>query len=220
MELLGRALALLGPVLDIAAGPVNDPEPPDWCENRGWTAFLSSLSDDALGACEARGIESGIAELPGAPGDFRELFREVRHLTRLPRLDTPPMLTPAAALRGVRGRKREQLGPLLGALAPLAERAERIVDVGAGSGHFSRLAAELFGRKTVALDRDALRVRSGVERSEQRSREVGALDVAFVESDLSREKLVLSRADLAVGLHACGELGDRLALAAAEAGCD
>jgi SAM-dependent methyltransferase len=220
LEILGRALAVLTPVLDIVSSPVEEPEPPGWCVKRGWTDFLSSLSDDALTASESKGLESGILELSSAPHDFRELFEEVWRVTRLPREETSPFPIPAAALRGVPGRKREQLGTLLGALAPLAERAERIVDVGAGSGHFSRLSAELFRRKTVALDRDASRLQSGSARSEERSREVGLLDLAFVKSDLSCEQLELGSTDLAVGLHACGELGDRLVLAAARAGCD
>lgn len=220
VEILGRALALLTPVLDIVGAPVEEPEPPGWCRMRGWTDFLLSMSDDALAACESNGLESGIVELANAPNDFRALFREVRDVTRLPRQEVTPLPLPAAALRGVPSRKREQLGTLLGALAPLAARAARVVDVGAGSGHFSRLSAELFQRQTLALDRDASRLQSGSERSEERSREVGPLDVAFVKSDLSREELELRPSDLAVGLHACGELGDRLVLAVAESGCE
>jgi SAM-dependent methyltransferase len=220
VELLGRALAVLTPVLDIVDAPVDEPEPPRWCAERGWTDFLSSLDDEALASCEERGVESGIVELPGAPPDFRELVRDIRRVTELPRLRAPALPPPAAALHGVPGRKREQLGPLLGALAPLAARAERIVDVGAGSGHLSRLSAELFQRKTVALDRDAARVQSGSALGERRAREVGTLDLSFVKADLSREELELVATDLAVGLHACGELGDRLVLAAADAACD
>lgn len=220
MEHLGRALALLTPVLDIVGSPVDEPEPPDWCQKRGWTDFLSSLSDEALAACESNGLESGILGLAGAPSDFRGIFREVQSVTRLPRQEVTPLPVPAAALRGVPSRKREQLGTLLGALAPLAARAERVVDVGAGSGHFSRLSAELFQRRTLALDRDAARLRSGSQRSDQRARQVGLLELQFVESDLSQEALELRSTDLAVGLHACGELGDRLVLAVADAGCE
>lgn len=220
MEPLGRALAALIPVLDIVGSPVDEPEPPAWCLKRGWTDFLASLSDGALMACESNGLESSILKHSSAPQDFRELFEEVRRVTRLPREEAPRFPIPVGALRGVPGRKREQLGSLLGALAPLAGRAERIVDVGAGSGHFARLSAELFQRKTLALDRDTLRLQSGSARSEERSREVGPLDLAFVRSDLAHEQLELGSTDLAVGLHACGELGDRLVLAAARAGCD
>ncbi len=219
VEQLQRVLRVLRPVLDIVSSPVEDGAAPAWCERRGWSEFLSSLSDDELHAGEATGLESGILELGRAPEDFRRLFAEVRSVTRLPWLEAAPLSVPAEALRGVPARKREQLRTLLGALAPSAARATRIVDVGAGSGHFSRLSAELFQRRTVAVDRNPALVRNGRERSQQRSRAVGALAVDFLTADLTWEPLTLRASDLAVGLHACGELGDQLVLAAAEAGC-
>jgi hypothetical protein len=127
---------------------------------------------------------------------------------------------PPEALRGVPARKRKQLGTLLGMAAPLAARAVRVVDVGAGSGHLARLSAELFQRETLALEREASRLGTARWRTEQRARKVGSLDVRFAEADLGPERLELQPSDLAVGLHACGELGDRLVLAAADARCD
>lgn len=220
VDQLERLLAVLRPVLDIVSSPVADGAAPDWCERRGWSEFLLSLTSDELEECEAGGLESRVLELGRAPADFRRLFSEVRSVTRLPTLEAEPVAVPAEALRGVPARKREQLRTLLAALAPSAARAARVVDVGAGSGHFSRLSAELFQRQTLALDRNAALVRNGSERSQQRSREVGPLAVEFRAVDLTREPLALTSTDLAVGLHACGELGDQLALAAAEAGCE
>jgi hypothetical protein len=217
---LAEVLGVLTPVLDIVRTPVAEAEPPSWCIERGWAEFLLALSQEELTACEAKGLEADVCELSDAPDDFRALFREVRRLTRLPRVSVAPMALSAAALRGVSARKREQLGALLGAMSPLASRCQRIVDVGAGGGHFARLAAEVFDRETVALDRDAARLRTFTDRRQQRAREVGVLDVRFVVTDLSRDQLELRATDLAVGLHACGELGDRLVLAAAAARCD
>jgi SAM-dependent methyltransferase len=219
VEQLERLLAVLRPVLDIVCMPVDGPAAPGWCDQRGWTEFLRSLSVQELEDCEATGLQSEVLVLDRAPEDFRRLFAEVRRVTQLPLLEAEPLSVPAEALRGVPARKREQLRTLLGALAPSAARATRIVDVGAGSGHFSRLSAELFQRQTVAVDRNAALVHNGRELSQQRARHVGALAVAFVTADLTREPLALRSSDLAVGLHACGELGDQLALAAAEAGC-
>src|SRR5262249_2630297 len=42
----------------------------------------------------------------------------------------------------------------------------------------------------------------------------------FAMFDASVEELAFAPSDLAVGLHACGELGDRMVAAAAKAGCD
>jgi SAM-dependent methyltransferase len=218
-EQLAEVLQLLTPVLDIVRAPLEEPEPPEFCRKRGWADFLGTLTDTELAACEARGLESGLHEHPGAPPDFRALFREVRRVTQVARLPVVPMALPPGALRGVPARKREQLADLLGAVSALAAHSQRIVDVGAGSGHFARLASELFGRETVALDREQSRLRTGTERSEQRARDNGELDIRFVLADLFRESLGLKKTDLAVGLHACGELGDRLVLAAGAARC-
>jgi hypothetical protein len=213
-------LDVLTPVLDIVAGPVDEPAAPSWCRERGWTEFLLGLDDDELGGWESQGLESEALERAPAPASFREMFREVRRLIELPRVDATALPLPAAALRGVPARKREQLGTLLEVLRPLASRADRVVDVGAGTGHFSRLSAELFGRETLALERNALQLERGSALHRERSRATGALDVQFVKVDLSRQEMPLRPTDLAVGLHACGALGDRLIVAAARARCD
>jgi hypothetical protein len=219
-EELANVLKVLEPVLDIVDAPVEAPAPPTWCAQRGWSDFLLALADDDLTSSEGGGFAALLASRADAPGELRELAARVQHCTRLPALGTSDQLLPAAALRGVGARKRGQLAALLGALPPLATHAERIVDVGAGRGHFARLASELFQRQTLALDRDVALLRSAGERSDERARRVGPLSVRFVEADVGRQPLELQSSDLAVGLHACGELGDRLVAAAAAARCD
>jgi hypothetical protein len=217
---LARVLALLAPVLDIVDTPVETPDPPAWCSDRGWHGFLSKLDDGQLFASERGGFPALLAGSVAAPAELRELAAEARCCTRLPALCTSDLALPPSALRGVGDRKRGQLAALLGALSPLATAAERIVDVGAGRGHLSRLASEFFQRETLALDRDVALLQSGGERRDERARQVGAIGVRFVEANVGPEPLELQPNDLAVGLHACGELGDRLVVAAAAARCD
>ena len=217
---LERLLALLLPLLDVIHASVEEAKPPAWCEARGWTRFLLALDDATLADAEAQGLNAKLLEHPQLPPDLRQVLLDARACVGLTRSTSPPLSLPEASLRGVSARKREQLRHLLAAVAPQAARAERIVDVGAGHGHFSRLAAELFDKPSVALDRDALLLQTGTLRSQQRARSVGALDHRFVLTDLSEQALELAATDLAVGLHACGELGDRLVLAAGEVRCD
>jgi Methyltransferase domain len=219
-EELARVLRVLTPVLDIIETPVEAPEPPAWCRERGWLEFLLKLDERELSASERGGFAALLAERANAPAELRELAAGAQRCTRLPALGTSSLVLPAAALRGVSARKRGQLAALLGALSPLAASAERIVDVGAGRGHLSRLASELFQRQTLALDRDAALLRSGGECRDDRERRVGPLSVRFVEANIGQERLELQTRDLAVGLHACGELGDCLVVAAAAARCD
>jgi hypothetical protein len=215
-EELARVLTVLEPVLDIVDAPVDTTTPPAWCTERGWLDFLLALGDDELAASEAGGFTALLAAQPGAPAGLRELAEQVQRCTRLPALSSSGLPLPAAALRGVRQRKRGQLAALLGALSPLAAHAGRIVDVGAGRGHFSRLASELFQRQTLALDRNAALLRDG----DERARRGGSSVVRFVEANIGQQRLELEPRDLAVGLHACGELGDRLVVAASAARCD
>jgi len=219
---LDGVLHALLPVRDILDGRVEDVDPPAWCVERGWVDFLLALGDDDLRRCEAEGLAAYAPDLAGAPANLVALASAVLAHTQLPVLDADRRAPPASALRSVSERKREQLAALLGAVGPMAARAARIVDVGAGEGHFTRLAAELFNREALGIERDEVRVASANARAEERALAIDASgNVArFVAFDACREPLVFDRADLAVGLHACGEVGDRLITAAAEAGCE
>jgi len=222
-EEMDRLLAVLVPVLDIVDTPVDAPEPPAWCIERGWAEFLLKLDEAALIASERGGLGALLAANTSAPAGLRELAADVARHTRLPALDAQQLVLPAAALHGVKTRKRGQLAALLGALSPLAEAAERIVDVGAGRGHLSRLASELFQRQTLALDRDAALLRRGGATQDRQAARVDTPPVPpvrFVEVDIGQQALDLRRGDLAVGLHACGALGDRLVDAARAVCCD
>jgi SAM-dependent methyltransferase len=212
-------LGVLVPVLDIVDGVVEEPGPPEWCRRRGWERFLLRLDEDRLAACE-RGEAPRALAGPDAPPDLANLARAVARLTALPGFAAPPLALPTGALRTVAARKRAQVAALLGVVAPLAARAARIVDVGAGRGHLSRLATELFGRRAVAVDRDAALARAGAARAALRERDVGTLPLTYVVTDACESSAGLGAADLALGLHACGELGDRLVTDAAAAGCD
>lgn len=225
---LGSVLAALLPVRDILDGRVDDVDPPAWCVDRGWTAALLALDDDELRRCEAEGLAARAPAIAGLPASLVDLAASARARTELPALDVglgreiESRAPPPEALRSVSERKREQLAALLDAVGPMAARAARIVDVGAGEGHFTRLAAELFDREALGIERDAARVASATARAEERALALGASGsvARFVAFDACREPLVFARGDLAVGLHACGEVGDRLITAAAEAGCE
>jgi SAM-dependent methyltransferase len=190
---------------------------PAWCEARGWTRFLLSLDADELTRCEEQGLLAQRALLDRAPPDLLALARRVAEATRLPLLDTPALPPPPSALRAVPSRKRLQLSALLGAIGIMAERAGRIVDVGAGRGHLTRIAASVFDRDTLGLEREVDRVASATALAASPEFPSEARFLAF---DACREELAFLPDDLALGLHACGEVGDRLVLAAASAGCD
>lgn len=206
---LSRVRDVAFPLRDILAQRVDDERVPGWCEARGWTSFLLGLSDAQLQSAEAHGLA---AAMPGdAPSDLQALARDVTAVCELPQIAGSTPLDQESS-RSVRLRKRAQLSALLDAVSAMAEGAERIVDVGAGSGHFTRLSAELFQREALGLERNPERVAAAERRS-------GHGRARFVAVD-ALGQLPLAPRDLAIGLHACGELGDHLAQATASAGCD
>ncbi|MRG96585.1 methyltransferase [Polyangium spumosum] len=212
-EGLARALELVVPALDILRGRPDSKEPPDFCDTRGFTAFLSSLSDDELARCEAEGLAARLPALPGAPPSLVSLGRAALVVSALPERLTRETGTRLEQQKSVSARKKRQLEALLDAVRPMARRARRIVDVGAGRGHFTRLAAEMFECEALGIEREPRRVEAATSLGRgSRAR--------FVVLDALREPLVFEPDDLAVGLHACGSLGDRLVLEAAKAPCD
>lgn len=207
---LREVLDVALPNADILAGRVDDARVPAWCETRDWTTFLLALDEARVRHAEAHGLTQVLATSAEAPASLRSLASDVARVTELPRLSASSALS-GEALRSVKLRKRAQLEGLLAAVSGMAREAERIVDVGAGSGHLTRLSAELFQRQALGLERNPARVAAATQRASK--------GVRFEVADATR-RLELTASDLAIGLHACGELGDSLTQTAGEARCD
>jgi hypothetical protein len=212
---LARALDVLEGAADIIRERVSDERAPSWADRRGWTEALDGLSDSDLQAGEEQGLCRVAPELPNSPASLVDLALAVTAATELPSLDTEDREPPIRV--GVRARKRHQLAALLEAIAPMAAHKRRLIDIGAGKGHFSRAASEALAKEVLGLDRDPARVRAAIDLSARDAREARA---TFLRLDVFSEALPLGPDDLAVGLHACGEVGDRTAAAAAAAGSD
>ncbi|MEO8903730.1 MAG: methyltransferase, partial [Polyangiaceae bacterium] len=214
---LSHALDTLLPALDIVRQRVDTASVPAWCERRGWAEFLLNLSDAELACCEAQGLATAATTLPGMPESLAALAAQVRELSALPALEASA-LTAEQDFRGVPWRKQRQLSALLSALPPLVANAQRIVDVGAGSGHFTRLSARHFSREALGLERNPERVARASSR--ELNAAAGTFSAQFAVVDAFRDGLELRPTDLAIGLHACGELGDTLVRAVAENNAD
>jgi len=217
---LAALQATLLPVLDIVDERVEDAQIPGWCARRDWSGFLLSLTEAELERSEAEGLAVTAPQLSGIPESLAKLAAEVREQCRLPALVSPPLGSAKPDFRGVSLRKRQQLSSLLGALGPLVASAGRIVDVGAGSGHFTRLSAEHFGCETLGLEQNPERVARATSRARTDTDSGLSRGAHFAVIDAVREPLELRSDDLAIGLHACGELGDTLVRVVAERGCD
>ncbi|MEJ7733551.1 MAG: methyltransferase [Polyangiaceae bacterium] len=208
---LDRVASLLEDHRDIVETRAAAAETPAWCAVRGWDGWLADLGDEALARCEALGLPAS-PDLQGAPASLRAVCAEVRACTALPRL--LPTATTPEALESVGARKHWQIQALLDAASELCRDASRIVEIGAGRGHLTRVAAHRFAREAVGIERDAGRVRRATELAARH----GVDAVRFIAADALEGELPLAAGDLALGLHACGEVGDHLVAGAARAG--
>lgn len=210
---LARALEVVVPALDIAAERPRSAEPPAFCQARDFTAFLAGLSAEELARCETEGLAQRLPALENAPPNLAQLAQDLLEVTHLPRqvsFDKPAAI---GKRRSVSVRKQSEIEALLALVAPLATRAKRVLDIGAGRGHFTRIAAEMFDRDVVGIERVP-------ERVDTAERLGAGTRASFILRDATHEALGLEARDLAIGLHACGALGDRLVTEAAEKSAD
>jgi len=214
---LAAVLPLLEEHLDVVEGRVtSSEEPPAWCERRGLSSFLLDLGDTDLALCERDGLASWALRGDGVPQNLRDMAEAVRASTDL---GPPRAMAPTSpVLAGASNRKRAQLGAwhqvLCGPESTLDDRGHsRIVDWGSGRGHLTRWAAEVLGLPALGVEREASRV--------ERAREMSPMArVQFDRRDALTQPPPLDPSDLAIGLHACGDLGDALLDAAREVRCD
>lgn len=188
--------------------PQDEQTPPVFVE-RGWDGPLTDLSDDELAALEIGGAD--VAWPARLPLDLLALRAEAAALCELPALPVHEA-PPRRLRRREKPRKRAQIEVLAGLALPLAERAGRVVDVGSGHGHLAREVAERIERPVIGLERDpTITARAQALPN--------AAHLRFERGDALEGGLALQAGDLALGLHACGELGDALVIdAAARAG--
>lgn len=186
-------------------------------EVRGWTAFLEGLDDAELAALE---IGGSAGPWPArTPPSLAALARAARDVESLESLDAPAARE-GALRRGETPRKRAQIDAFVRVLAPLVDARARlgvvggVVDVGAGHGHLTRALAERLAAPVLGLEREA----AHVARARALPSRADASFTSFALTDVVRDGLPIGRGDLALGLHACGELGDLLVEAAAARG--
>ena len=206
-----RLLAILDDARDVIEGRVQEPAVPAWCAARDWDRWLLSLPEETLARAEATSLAAVADALPGMPSTLRALAGRVREATVLPEA---AVVAPRRALRRANERKRAQVATLAALCRERARGAKRVVDFGAGHGHLTRELA-------VALEIDALGVEHDAQRvqiAERLAAEGAGSQVRFVRVDALREPIALDRDDFAVGLHACGSLGDAIVEAACASG--
>lgn len=211
---LRQNLDLLDEARDILGHRVTKSAAPAWCEGRGWSSFLLGLDDAELVRGEHEGLGAVVAARPDAPPTLVAFIRQAEALGEIENAEAfgKAVASEAAPPRRTSKRKSAQVQALAELAAAAFPRPGRIVDVGAGHGHLTRALAEALGAPALGLDRDAARVET--------ARSWGDATTTFEQWEGGAAPLSLHPGDLAVGLHACGGLGDLLVKRAATAGAD
>lgn len=193
---------------DVLLHRVDGASSPGWADERDWSEYLLSLPEHTLQRAEEQGLLIADASNPRMPSGLRELLVRAHAYSRVPSLEVREELV-GHDTRSINLRKRAQLAALLSVGVGLAGAVSRIVDIGAGRGHLTRLAAREWNKNALGIERDPALV------SEAQSL-AGTLGIQFVCLDALHDDLSLGPHDLAMGLHACGEVGDTLVQKSAE----
>jgi hypothetical protein len=173
---------------------------------RGFAEPLLALSEEAVIELELGGAQAN----PPAhlPAGLHQLYAAVGEACALPALSAAS--EPTRALRRLETpRKRAQVEALAKLTPPLLQGASRVVEVGSGHGHLAREVAEQIEGPVLGLELDRA-ISARANDLENRGR------LSFQAVDVLREGLTLNEGDCALGLHACGELGDTVVTAVAE----
>lgn len=206
---LSCALDFLDEYGDVAATRLASPEAPAFVLRREWAAYLGSLSDDELAQAESA-PEAFVLGRSEVPSTLRELARAAREVTRLERLDGGGEFVEVRE-RLVKERKSKQIAAFVTLIAELGRDASRLVDVGSGMGHLSRVASGHLSRDALGLEREPRLV-------ELASALASGSAAAYRVADAFDGTLAFESGELALGLHACGEVTDVALVAAAAVG--
>ncbi|AKU98829.1 hypothetical protein AKJ09_05493 [Labilithrix luteola] len=207
---LDEVASLLATVRDVVDERPASERPPPSIDRRGWTDFLGSLSEGEVRVAEEHGLAAIITPRAGdAPASLTELASRIREACEVPNLVETAQLALRTARRGENPRKRAQVEAFVHAASVVSRNARRVVDVGAGHGHLTRELAERLALPAVGLERDGRLV-------ERANAMPSSSPPRFETTDVLRDGFAFREGDCAVALHACGELGDALVVAAAE----
>lgn len=197
MDLWRAAAELLIDARDLLDARPFSPAIDDVLAARGWSAFLLGLDEATLAALEGGGVDGPWpAETPAT---LRAFVHRVRAVVDVPRVAEVASLRRPAPRESP--RKHAQVVAFERFAAPYAAGAARVIDVGAGHGHLTRVLG------AVGLERDAARVAT--------ARALGA--ATFEVRDVMVDGIPAAPGDCLVGLHACGALGDAIVTTAVAA---
>lgn len=179
-----------------------------------WIAILDSLDSHELYEVDCK---RPVAKLAGS--SFLDFMQEIKELSHIESIESLPELPLENwAFHGVKKKKRHEIQKIVPVLKKLRENHpfERVVDIGGGVGHLSRVLSHYHQIPSFSIDQNSEFQAIGKERLKKFRKLDGATDVEFINLTFGKEendpllKKIFNSTSLNLGLHTCGPLANIL----------
>ena len=179
-----------------------------------WITLLDSLNEQELFDVDCK---RSVEKLKGS--SFEAFVQVIKELTDIPKIPFSPELPLEDwAFQGVKKKKRHEIQKIVPVLKRVRVEStfDRVVDIGGGVGHLSRVLSHYHQIPSVSIDQNAEFQDIGKMRLQKFRKLDGAQDVTFMnltfgkDEDSDELKKVFHQNSLGLGLHTCGPLANTL----------
>lgn len=182
-----------------------------------WLEILNSLNESEIYQIDCKEIPHAIENTTLA-----QFIRKLKTLTEIKFKELPsPLLLENWAFNQVKEKKKHEINCIAPLLKNLFDKNlfKRVIDIGGGVGHFSRVLSHYYKIPTISLDKNKNFQEIGQERLKKYRKLEGHANVKFINHEYKKyecdkEKLLLQNIyqenSFLFGLHACGPLSVKL----------
>lgn len=179
-----------------------------------WITLLDSLSEQELFDVDCK---RAVKKLQGT--SFEAFVQSIKDLTDIPNIpEAPELPLEDWAFQGVKKKKKHEIQKIVPVLKRVRDdlKFDRVVDIGGGVGHLSRVLSHYHKIPSVSIDQNEEFQKIGKERLLKFRKIEGAEDVQFMnltfgkDEDSADLKKVFHEKSLGLGLHTCGPLANTL----------
>lgn len=179
-----------------------------------WISLLDSLSEEELFDVDCK---RPVKKLEGS--SFEVFLKSIKGLTDIPCIPMAPELPLEDwAFQGVKKKKKHEIQKIVPVIKRVRDEIKfhRVVDIGGGVGHLSRVLSHYHKIPSVSIDQNSEFQNIGKQRLLKFRKIEGAQDVLFMnltfgkDEDLADLKTVFHQKSLGLGLHTCGALANTL----------
>jgi hypothetical protein len=186
---------------------------PNYRENypKSWVDELSSLTMEELFLVDSREDYNCLKN-----SEFKTFINKIQQLAMIPKEDCKIKKLPCWAFNKVKDKKRHEIGTICSYIGQLKETfaINRVIDIGGGVGHLSRILAYYYGLEATSIDQDKNLQQVGQIRLKKYPRPDQGKSVHFINTDFGQEQnLIKAEINksfqgnvLTLGLHTCGAL--------------